>query len=193
MADSRDSLPVTLEVVLVALAPQLSLNSTGNATTTAPYALEALGNKSSYGQSVDGSFSAGAAFPDGSDGQAARNGAQGPLGDLEQHSNMVSVTYISLFSTLFCIVGLVGMTGNALVVYIVLKDKKMRKSVTNLLILNLAVADSLLMVFGVPEIVQFMLDRGWLLGSLPCRLDRFLLVVCLYSSVLSLVSVCFER
>ena len=85
------------------------------------------------------------------------------------------------------------MTGNALVVYIVLKDKKMRKSVTNLLILNLAVADSLLMVFGVPEIVQFMLDRGWLLGLVACKVNRSVLVASLYASVLTLVAVCIER
>nr|KAG5705919.1 hypothetical protein BaRGS_010809 [Batillaria attramentaria] len=106
---------------------------------------------------------------------------------------MVSVSYIALFSTLFCIVGLVGMTGNVLVVYIVLKDKKMRKSVTNLLILNLAVADSLLMVFGVPEIVQFMLDKGWQLGLEACKINRSVLVCALYASVLTLVAVCIER
>ena len=104
-----------------------------------------------------------------------------------------SLVAIVLLSLLFFVIVLVGIIGNALVIFVVLTDRKMRQSVTNLLILNLAVADLVIMMLGVPEIVQFMLDRGWLLGSLPCRLDRFLLVVCLYSSVLSLVSVCFER
>jgi hypothetical protein len=115
------------------------------------------------------------------------------LSSAVEHAGMVSVSYIALFSTLFCIVGLVGMAGNVLVVYIVLTDKKMRKSVTNLLILNLAVADSLLMVFGVPEIVQFMLDRGWLLGLTACKINRSVLVAALYASVLTLVAVCIER
>ena len=83
--------------------------------------------------------------------------------------------------------------GNALVVFVVLTDRKMRQSVTNLLILNLAVADLVIMLLGVPEIVQFMLDKGWLLGPVACKVNRFLLVVCLYVSVLSLVSVCVER
>jgi len=104
--------------------------------------------------------------------------------------SLVAIIFLSL---LFFVIVLVGIIGNALVIFVVLTDRKMRQSVTNLLILNLAVADLVIMALGVPEIVQFMLDRGWLLGSLPCRLDRFLLVVCLYSSVLSLVSVCFER
>lgn len=96
-------------------------------------------------------------------------------------------------SFLFFVIILIGIVGNALVIFVVLTDRKMRQSVTNLLILNLAAADLVIMMLGVPEIVQFMLDEGWLLGPVPCRLDRFLLVVCLYASVLSLVSVCIER
>ncbi|KAI0235685.1 Neuropeptide receptor 15, partial [Lamellibrachia satsuma] len=69
----------------------------------------------------------------------------------------------------------------------------MRHSVTNLFIVNLAVSDLLILVVGVPDIVQFMLNRGWLLGDVLCRLDRYVLVFCLYASVLSLVAVCIER
>ena len=98
-----------------------------------------------------------------------------------------------LLSLLFFVIALAGIVGNALVIFVVLTDRKMRQSVTNVLILNVAVADLVIMVLGVPEVVQFMLDDGWLLGPLPCRLDRFHMVVCLYSSVLSLVSVCIER
>ncbi|KAL8570768.1 hypothetical protein ACOMHN_006918 [Nucella lapillus] len=99
---------------------------------------------------------------------------------------------ISLLSLLFFVIVLVGIIGNALVIFVILTDRKMRQSVTNLLILNLAVADLVMMVLGVPEIVQFVLDRGWVIGIVFCRLDRFLLVVCLYVSVMSLVSVCIE-
>ena len=102
---------------------------------------------------------------------------------------------IALLSLLFFVIVLVGIVGNALVVFAVLADRKMRQSVTNLLILNLAVADLVMLVLGVPEIVQSLLleGGGWRLGPLLCRVDRFLLVVCLYVSVLSLVSVCVER
>ncbi|ESO94526.1 hypothetical protein LOTGIDRAFT_62145, partial [Lottia gigantea] len=94
---------------------------------------------------------------------------------------------------LFCIVGFVGIIGNLMVIYIILSDRKMRKSVTNMLILNLALADSIIMLFGVPEIVLFMLNKGWLLGLVMCKLQRTLLVCGLYSSVLTLVAVCVER
>ncbi|KAK7115739.1 hypothetical protein V1264_001558 [Littorina saxatilis] len=197
MGDSQNPLPVTLEVVVVALAPQLSFNTSGNATTT-PFSLHSLGNQGSYGQSPDGVFSIEDYSGDvdlglNGDFPGHHHHNNGDVSELAEVGSMVSVSYIALFSTLFCIVGLVGMAGNVLVVYIVLNDKKMRKSVTNLLILNLAVADSLLMVFGVPEIVQFMLDRGWLLGGVACKVNRSVLVAALYASVLTLVSVCVER
>lgn len=64
---------------------------------------------------------------------------------------------------------------------------------TNMLILNLALADSLIMMFGLPEIVQFMMNNGWQLGQVACSTDRTVLVCALYSSVLTLVAVCIER
>jgi thyrotropin-releasing hormone receptor len=69
----------------------------------------------------------------------------------------------------------------------------MRQSVTNIFIMNLAIADLLIMLFGIPEIIQFMLNRGWILGHVLCKLNRYILVVSLYTSVISLVSVCVER
>ncbi|ESO88165.1 hypothetical protein LOTGIDRAFT_62390, partial [Lottia gigantea] len=88
---------------------------------------------------------------------------------------------------------IVGVIGNGLVIFVILIDRKMRKSVTNIFIMNLAIADFLIMTFGIPELVQFILNRGWLLGEGLCRFNRFTLVVSLYASVMSLVSVCIER
>ncbi|XP_063431121.1 neuropeptide receptor 15-like [Mytilus trossulus] len=96
-------------------------------------------------------------------------------------------------SILFCQIGLVGIFGNVLVICVILLDRKMRQSVTNIFIMNLAIADLLIMLFGIPEIVQFRLNRGWLLGRVLCKINRYILVVSLYCSVLSLVSVCVER
>ncbi|KAL3866839.1 hypothetical protein ACJMK2_044100 [Sinanodonta woodiana] len=103
------------------------------------------------------------------------------------HEVLVSI------SLLFCFIGSVGLLGNCLVVIVVLLDRKMRQSVTNIFIMNLAIADFLIMLFGVPEIVQFMINRGWLLGTVVCKTNRFILVVSLYVSILSLISVCIER
>ncbi|XP_059155447.1 neuropeptide receptor 15-like [Physella acuta] len=119
--------------------------------------------------------------------------SQSSLPLTSQGDAAVTTAYIVVFSSLFFVVGSVGIAGNLMVVYIVLSDGKMRKSMTNMLILNLALADSLIMVFGLPEIVQFMMNNGWQLGQVACSTDRTVLVCALYSSVLTLVAVCIER
>lgn len=104
-----------------------------------------------------------------------------------------SVPQIVGFSVLFFVIGTVGIIGNFLVVYAVVCDRKMRSSVTNLLITNLAIADLVIMIFGIPEIVQVMINRGWVLNEHLCKVNRFVLVVSLYASVLTLISICVER
>ncbi|CAG5135073.1 unnamed protein product, partial [Candidula unifasciata] len=51
----------------------------------------------------------------------------------------------------------------------------------------------IIMLQGIPEIVQFMMNKGWVLSWLLCKTNRFVLVVALYASVMTLVSICVER
>lgn len=104
-----------------------------------------------------------------------------------------SLGQLVALGSLFVLIGAVGIVGNSLVMVAVLSERKMRTSVTNLLITNLALADLLIMLLGIPEIVQFMLNRGWLLPSVWCKLNRYALVISLYASVLILVAVSIER
>lgn len=96
-------------------------------------------------------------------------------------------------SILYSSITTVGIVGNFLVIYVILKDRKMRRSVTNLFIMNLAVADLLIMLFGIPDIVQFAIGRGWLLGEAMCKFQRYVMVFSVYVSIMSLVAVCVER
>ncbi|KAL3866835.1 hypothetical protein ACJMK2_044096 [Sinanodonta woodiana] len=122
-------------------------------------------------------------------GEFDRNGSL----RLDEFKAPARLEAVIILSVLFCCIGAVGLLGNFLVIIVVLLDRKMRQSVTNIFIMNLAIADFFIMLFGVPEIVQFMLNRGWLLGTAVCKINRFLLVIVLYVSILSLVSVCIER
>ncbi|KAJ8304340.1 hypothetical protein KUTeg_017923 [Tegillarca granosa] len=94
---------------------------------------------------------------------------------------------------LFFIIGVVGICGNSLVIFAVIFNKKMRTSMTNLLITNLAFADLVIMVFGIPETIQFMMRRGWTLERIACKVNRYILVTSLYGSVLTLIALCVER
>ena len=101
-----------------------------------------------------------------------------------------TIIYLSI---IFFIIGVVGISGNMLVVFAVVCNRKMRGSMTNLLITNLACADLMIMILGVPEIIQFMMNKGWTFDNLTCRLNRYILVTSLYASVLTLLSLCVER
>ena len=105
----------------------------------------------------------------------------------------ISLSSVIIVSVLFCCVGLAGLVGNTALIVAVLADRHMRQSATNIFITNMALADLLIMIFGVPEVVQFIVNRGWLLGEVTCRLQRYVLVTSLYTSVATAVAVCIER
>ena len=100
---------------------------------------------------------------------------------------------IIYLSVIFFLIGVVGVSGNLLVIFAVICSKKMRGSMTNLLITNLAFADLLIMVLGIPEIIQFMKNKGWTFDDITCRVNRYILVTSLYASILTLLSLCVER
>ncbi|XP_064651669.1 neuropeptide receptor 15-like [Lineus longissimus] len=125
-------------------------------------------------------------------GNMSGNGSRGPAG---QPPGMFppsrgAVYGITFFFSLILVVGIIG---NLLVIYAILSDRKMRSSVTNLFIINLAIADFLIMIFGVTDVVLFAIDRGWLLGEPLCKFQRFIMTCGLYVSVMTLLSLCVER
>ncbi len=65
-----------------------------------------------------------------------------------------SVGAVVALSMTFCVIGLTGLLGNFLIIWVVVTDRKMRNSVTNMFITNMACADFLIMMFGIPEIIQ---------------------------------------
>jgi hypothetical protein len=108
-------------------------------------------------------------------------------------SDSTSPETIIGLSFLFFVISVVGICGNSFVVCAVICNKKMRTSMTNLLITNLAFADLLIMVFGIPETILFMLEQGWLFNRMACKVNRYVMVTSLYGSVLTLIALCVER
>ena len=107
--------------------------------------------------------------------------------------NMASQAASIILTTVYSAIGVLGFLGNVLVIFVILHEEKMRRSATNLLILNMAIADVNIIVLGLPEIAQFVSGNGWVLGGGACKILRYHMVVCLYASVLSLTAVCIER
>lgn len=85
-------------------------------------------------------------------------------GTREHHQDKTSSVVITLIYFLVCAVGLCG---NALVIYVILRYAKM-KTVTNIYILNLAVADVLCMM-SLPFIAMQLALVHWPFGQSLCR------------------------
>lgn len=93
---------------------------------------------------------------------------------------------------LFGVIVVVGLFGNALVVIVVTCNPQMR-STTNLLIINLAMADLLFIVFCVPFTAWDYALPYWPFGDAWCRVVQYLVIVCAYASIYTLVLMSLDR
>ena len=93
---------------------------------------------------------------------------------------------------LFGIIFVVGLFGNALVVIVVASNQQMRNT-TNLLIINLAIADLLFIIFCVPFTAADYVLSYWPFGQLWCQMVQYLVIVTAYASVYTLVLMSFDR
>ncbi|KAJ0180806.1 hypothetical protein K1T71_004210 [Dendrolimus kikuchii] len=76
------------------------------------------------------------------------------------------VVYI-VTQVLYALVCVIGLLGNTLVIYVVLRYSKMQ-TVTNMYIVNLAIADECFLI-GIPFLVITMYLRAWPFGSFMCK------------------------
>ncbi|XP_071793466.1 somatostatin receptor type 2-like [Asterias amurensis] len=102
-----------------------------------------------------------------------------------------------IFLLIVCITGLIG---NSMVIFVVLRYAKM-KTVTNLYILNLAIADDLFMIALVFLSIATLAGNNWIFGPVLCHvvyaidgLNQFTSVFCLTAmSMDRYVAVCHAR
>jgi len=93
---------------------------------------------------------------------------------------------------LFGVISVTGITGNSLVVYVILSKRQMR-TVTNLLLLNLAFADLCFVIVIPPFTAYEYSTERWQLGRFACRLMHYLINVTAYVTVYTLVLVSAVR
>ena len=84
-------------------------------------------------------------------------------------------TYEWLLISLHITVFIVGLVGNALVCVSVYHNHTMR-TVTNYFIVNLAVADFLVILICLPPTVLWDVTKTWFFGSITCKLVLYLQV-----------------
>ncbi|ELT88806.1 hypothetical protein CAPTEDRAFT_63550, partial [Capitella teleta] len=89
---------------------------------------------------------------------------------------------------LICIVGLVG---NGLVIFVITRYTKM-KTVTNLYILNLSIAD-LLFILGLPLLITTTLMQGWPFGYACCKIYYMLTCINMFTGAFTLTVMSGDR
>lgn len=113
-----------------------------------------------------------------------------PSGDAEfaAFERVVKFTIPVIFGLIVAL----GLLGNLLVIVVIVKNEKMR-STTNILILNLAIADLCFIVFCVPFTAAAYAMPTWPFGRIWCKVVQFLMYVCAYASVYTLVVMSLDR
>ncbi|CAL1528666.1 unnamed protein product [Lymnaea stagnalis] len=86
----------------------------------------------------------------------------------------------------------IGVVGNVLVCFVVLRSKHMQ-TVTNLFIVNLACADAVVLVLCSPSTVLQSVTETWFLGEAMCKVVIFFQNTVVGVSVLTLSAIAVER
>ncbi|XP_047427766.1 somatostatin receptor type 1-like [Mugil cephalus] len=110
--------------------------------------------------------------------------------DYEDYYQDTSTSKI-IIPSIYALVCCVGLIGNAMVIYVILKYAKM-KTATNIYILNLAIADELFML-SVPFLATSAAVRHWPFGSLMCRLVLSVDGINMFTSIFCLTVLSVDR
>nr|XP_055218273.1 leukotriene B4 receptor 1 [Gorilla gorilla gorilla]XP_055218274.1 leukotriene B4 receptor 1 [Gorilla gorilla gorilla] len=107
-------------------------------------------------------------------------------------SPSLGVEFISLLAIILLSVALaVGLPGNSFVVWSILK-RMQKRSVTALMVLNLALAD-LAVLLTAPFFLHFLAQGTWSFGLAGCRLCHYVCGVSMYASVLLITAMSLDR
>ena len=106
--------------------------------------------------------------------------------------NLINILTKVIVPVLFGVITFLGVIGNTLVIVVVLTNQQMRSS-TNVLILNLAVADLLFVIFCIPFTATDYVLNEWRFGLLVCQAVQYLIYVTSYVSIYTLIMMTIDR
>jgi len=117
---------------------------------------------------------------------------------LDEDDDADSSAYIHLLlvyvaPSLFCLISIVGVIGNSFVIYVITSTAHMRASATNLLLLNLAVADLYFLIVCAPFMAYKYATLSWTFGDMACKLVGFSTYTSSYVTVYTLVAISVLR
>ena len=99
---------------------------------------------------------------------------------------------VGLFVLFYGVVFMLGVFGNSLVVYVVVRNRAMQ-TVTNVFITNLAVSDVIMCLLAVPFTPISGLLRSWIFGEALCHIVPMTLGVSVHVSTLTSTAIAVDR
>ncbi|XP_015184643.1 PREDICTED: allatostatin-A receptor isoform X2 [Polistes dominula] len=112
--------------------------------------------------------------------------------DITYDRDLIEKIVSVIVPVFFGMIGILGLIGNTLVVIVVAANPGMR-STTNILIINLAVADLLFVIFCIPFTATDFVLPYWPFGNIWCKIVQYLIIVTAYASVYTLVLMSLDR
>jgi len=106
--------------------------------------------------------------------------------------NLLKILTTIVVPVAFGLIALVGIFGNALVIIVVSTNSQMR-STTNILILNLAVADLLFIILCVPFTATDYILNSWPFGLVWCQTVQYLIYFTSYVSIYTIFLMSIDR
>lgn len=123
---------------------------------------------------------------------AVGGGGVGSASEVSQNDvdgSQYSVLHFAMI--LYGLVFLVGVFGNSLVIYVVLRFSKMQ-TVTNMYLFNLALADEMFLV-GVVFLIITFINKNWLFGRILCKVYMTITSINQFTSSLLLAVMSIDR
>ncbi|XP_033108355.1 QRFP-like peptide receptor [Anneissia japonica] len=97
-----------------------------------------------------------------------------------------------LLCTLYGITFLLAFIGNSIIIYIIAFNRRMR-TITNILVASLAVADMLIACLCIPFAVAEIISYNWIFGTIGCKLASSLTAFAMAASILTLICIAGDR
>lgn len=103
-----------------------------------------------------------------------------------------SVAVVAIEATLLFIIICVAILGNLLILTAIYRFSNLR-TITNVFVANLAIADLLLASLGMPFTMASSITYHWIFGDVMCKIQGVINSLFCEASILTLMSVSFER
>lgn len=107
-------------------------------------------------------------------------------------SIMASSYLLALFIVVYALIFVVGVCGNALVVFVVAHNRAMQ-TITNIFIANLAVADVIMCLLAVPFTPLSGLLHNWVFGDVLCRVVPMAMGASVHVSTMTSTAIAVDR